>query len=189
MKTACLAAVLILAMPASAQWSHSEGEPRAATIEDMRVLDPYVGRFRSEDKVFDDSDTRYFFVIDYSWYDRNRTILRYSLERHIPSMDRVDGIGDGFYYYDRAKQRIGVFGVFPDGRQGAGSMGEFDPGDHSRAVWVDAFGPDGRPVEVHDAFELVDEDNWRNVTHIKVDGGEWQEIGRDNYTRLPGEAS
>lgn len=182
---AAAAGTALFTCPSPAQWAHSDSDPKTATIEDMRVLDPYVGRFRSEDKTFDDSDISYFFVIDYDWYDRNRSILRYQLERHAPALDRVDHIGMGFYYFDRAAEKIGVFGVFPDGRQGAGSMGEFDPDTHARAVWVEAFGPNGQPVEVHDAFELIDADNWRNVTHIRQPGGDWMEINRDSYTRIP----
>lgn len=166
-------------------WSHADGAPKSAAAEDMAIFDHYVGRFRSEDKVFDNSETTYFFVIDYRWYDRGKTIIAYSLERHIPSMDRIDRIGDGFYYLDRRDARIGVFGVFPDGRVGAGSMGEFDGESGARAVWVDAISPNGQPVEVHDAFSLVDADHWRNVTHIRREDGDWQEIGRDIYTRLP----
>ena len=185
MRLAMIAAILLVgAAPATAQSPADESVPKAATVDDMAVLEPYVGRFRSEDKTYDNSDVTYFFVIDYQWYDKKKTILRYKLERHSPALDRIDGIGEGYYYFDSSNGRIGVFGVFPDGRMGQGSMGEFDRQTSSRAVWVSGTSPDGKPVQVRDAFEIIDKDHWRNVTQVRLDGGDWQVIGRDTYTRM-----
>lgn len=177
-------ALVFAAGPGFAQTGFAESAPAPATAEDMAVFEPYIGRFRSADHVGENSGTRFHYVIDYRWYDRNRTIVSYALELVVPSEDRTVEIGNGFYWLDRARDRIGVFGVFRDGRSGEGAMGEFDHSDHSRAVWINAIGPDGNPVEVHDAFELLGDGRWANRTHIREPGGEWREIGDDIYTRI-----
>ena len=126
------AAILIFgAALAVAQHSHSafaqsiDGPPQSAAVEDMAVFEPYIGRFRSEDKTSDEGPS-FFYEIDYRWYDRGHTIVSYALILVVPSQDRRVGIGDGYYYVDRINGRIGVFGVFPDGRTGLGALGEFD---------------------------------------------------------------
>lgn len=182
-----VAAIAWLATPASAQ--NIDGPPQMATAEDMALFQPYIGRFRSEDRIFDDSEIRYHFEVDYAWYDRLRSIVRYELAMVIPEQERRREVGSGFYYLDRVNNRIGVFGAFPDGRVGSGTMGAFDRATSARTVWVNGVGPDGSITQVHDHFEVIDEDSWRNVTHIRQGEGEWQQISSGVYSRVADDAN
>ena len=157
--------------------------PRSATADDMTLFEPYIGRFRSDDKTADNG-TVFHYEIDYDWYDRNHSIVSYALTVVVPANAVRRHIGSGYYYLDRVNGRIGVFGVFPDGRVGNGTMGEFDPETSTRAVWVTGVAPDGTQTQVHDRFEIIDENSWSNVTHIRRDGGDWQQMGSDTYTRI-----
>ena len=184
------AAILIFgAALAVAQHSHSafaqsiDGPPQSAAVEDMAVFEPYIGRFRSEDKTSDEGPS-FFYEIDYRWYDRGHTIVSYALILVVPSQDRRVGIGDGYYYVDRINGRIGVFGVFPDGRPGLGALGEFDRVTGARTVWVTGVGPNGVRTQVRDHFEIIDGNTWRNATHIRQGDDDWRQIGSDIYTRL-----
>lgn len=181
---ALLAAATALPVAAPALAQQETVAPQSATAADMALFAPYIGRFRSEDKVFEDSAVTYHYEIDYRWYDRQRSIVSYALALVIPEQDRRLEIGDGFYYFDRVNNRIGVFGAFPDGRVGQGTMGQFDRETHARTVWVDGVGPDGSVTQVRDRFEIIDADSWRNVTRIRRAGEDWQQVNADTYTRI-----
>ena len=160
-----------------------DGPSQSATVDDMALFSPYIGRFRSEDKTSDEG-TIFFYEIHYGWYDRGHTIVSYELTLVVPSQDRRVGIGDGYYYFDRVNNRIGVFGVFPDGRTGLGAMGEFERDTGTRTVWVTGIGRDGVQTQVRDYFEVIDENSWRNATHIRQGEEDWRQIGSDIYTRI-----
>lgn len=163
----------------------SEQAPSRATAEDMALFVPYIGRFRSE-SYNDGNEGRFYFVIDYRWYDTRKRIVAYTLEQIFLDKQESRAVGDGFYCYDSLNQKIGVFGAFPDGRTGSDTMGRFDRNNHSRTVWIVGTAPDRPPVEVRDHFEIIDGNSWRNITRIRPKGSKepWREISNDVYTRI-----
>lgn len=182
----------LVAAPASAQEQPGEIEladdqPMSARVADMALFEPYIGRFRSGEFANPANDTRFYFTVDYDWYDRGRTIVSYRLEQIFPESGERRIIGDGYYYFDRVHDRIGVFGVFPDGRSGVGTMGRFNRDDHSRTVWIIGTSPNQPPLQVRDRFEIIDENSWRNITHVRPVGSDadWREVSNGIYTRLP----
>ena len=173
--------------PAAAEDSIEENAvPQSAVAEDMALFEPYIGLFRSQDYTRQSDGARFHFTIDYSWYDVAKSIVAYRIEMVIEGDDMVREIGEGFYFFDRIESRIGVIGMFRDGRSGRGHMGEFDRRTHARTVWVTGTSPRQPPIEVRDSFELIDENSWRNVTRISSGGeaAEWRVISDSVYTRI-----
>lgn len=166
--------------------SDEQTEPQAATVEDMAVFAPYVGTFRSEEKTRSSDGAAFHYLIEYSWFDRDQTVLRFRLTLVVAQDMVARPIGEGFYYFDRINDRIGVFGVFPDGRSGIGTMGRFDRATHARSVWIVGTSPDMPPMDVRDSFELIDGDSWRNTTWVRPAGSDepWQQVGNDTYRRV-----
>ncbi len=90
---------------------------QTAEVTDMALFEPFIGKFTSDDKVFPNG-TEYRFIIDYSWYDNKKTIVKYTLEIEFPAQEDIRPIGEGYYRFDPLSRRIEVVGVFRDGRSG-----------------------------------------------------------------------
>ena len=152
-------------------------------IQDMEMFQPYIGTFRGETYTAD-SGTEYYFTITYAYYDLARTVVKYTLETHIPSRQQIRPLGEGFYMWDAFTSRIKVVGVFRDGRIGSGFMSPFDPETGAREVRIRASNPDGSQTQVRDTFWLIDENSWGNKTYISNKGAPWQAISETVYTRI-----
>ncbi len=165
-----------------------EVEWQSASVEDMAFLDAYVGNFRSQTYTAEGSGKEYFFTIRYEWYNTARTVMKWTIDMHVP----VDGIvrrnGEGFYAFDPFENRIMVIGFFP-GRPvtGKGWISEFDVATGDRAVRIMAMTPDGRVTQIRDTFRIIDEDTWANATYVSMDGGQWQALPPGTYTRIKSE--
>ena len=191
MQTTMMAAVLVLlAVPADgiAQDPHpidfDKVEWQSANVEDMAFLDAYVGNFRSETYTAQ-SGKEYHFTIRYEWYNTARTILKWTIDTHIPADGVVRRNGEGFYAFDPFENRIMVTGFFP-GRPvtGKGWLSEFDTETGERVVRIMAMSPDGQVTQIRDTFRIIDKDTWANATFISVNGGPWQAMPPGTYTRL-----
>ncbi|MDX1570904.1 MAG: hypothetical protein R3200_10480 [Xanthomonadales bacterium] len=154
-----------------------------ASVEDMRLLEPYVGAFRG-DTLTAQSGTEYFFLVRYEWYDRPKQILKYTLTTHIPERGEARPLGEGFYRFDPTTERIEVAGIFRDGRAGSGFMSVLDPQTHEREVRIQGASPDGTINQVRDTFWIIDEDTWGNRTFIATPEGEWQVVSEGTYRRV-----
>lgn len=184
-----LAIVAGLTAPAMAQDPHpidfDEVEWQSATVDDMAVLEAYIGDFRSETHVAQGSGKEYFFTISYEWYNDAKTVIKWTIDTHIPADDVVRRNGEGFYAFDPFENRIMVTGFFPSRPvTGRGWISDFDPETGERVVRVMAMSPDGQVTQVRDTFRVIDEDTWANATFISVDGGDWQALPQGTYTRI-----
>ncbi len=163
--------------------SFEDVEWQKSSIEDMGMFEPYIGTFRGETYTAD-SGTEYYFSITYEYYDRAKSVVRYTLETHLPQTEEVRPLGEGFYMWDAFTSRIKVVGVFRDGRIGSGYMSPYDTETGAREVRIHASNPDGTLTEVRDTFWLIDEDSWGNKTYISNNGDPWQAISEAVYTRV-----
>lgn len=162
----------------------SAKSPQSAIIEDTKIFTPYIGSFRSPKKLFDNSDTEYYFKISYDWFDKDKTIVKFKVELIIPSQKRTILNAEGFYGFDPSKKQIYVFGAFTRGMTGWGSLGEFNHRTGARTVWARSENDDGVVTYVRDGFEIIDENSWKNTTQIcQSNDPEWKLANEDIYTR------
>ena len=155
---------------------------QTAEATDMALFEPFIGTFRSDDKV-SPNGTEYRFIIDYGWYDDKKTIIKYTLEIEFPEQEDIRPIGEGYYRLDPLTRRIAVVGVFRDGRSGAGFMTPFDVETGSREVRIRALMPDGAEGEVRDTFWVIDKDTWGNRTFMRSGNAPWRQVSEDVYHR------
>lgn len=153
-----------------------------AEVTDMALFEPFIGKFTSDDKVFPNG-TEYRFIIDYSWYDNKKTIVKYTLEIEFLEQEDIRPIGEGYYRFDPLTRRIEVVGVFRDGRSGAGFMTPFDVETGSREVRIRTLFPDGVEGEVRDTFWVIDQDTWGNRTFMRSGNAPWRQVSKDVYHR------
>ncbi|MDH5456303.1 MAG: hypothetical protein OEY37_09540 [Gammaproteobacteria bacterium] len=155
---------------------------QTAEAADMALFEPFIGTFTSDDKAFPNG-TGYRFIIDYSWYDDKKTIVKYTLEIEFPEKEDIRPIGEGYYRLDPLSRRIEVVGVFRDGRSGAGFMTPFDVETGSREVRIRTLMPDGVEGEVRDTFWVIDQDTWGNRTFMRSGNAPWRQVSEDVYHR------
>jgi hypothetical protein len=159
--------------------------PQSATAGDIRIMERYVGEFRSPPHHFDDGKTEYYHLVKYQWFDRTKTIVKFTISMVIPSQNRVLTTAEGFYGYDSVEKRLYVFGAFSHGTSGWGSICEFDHATGTRTVCARSMEPDGSLTHVRDSFEIVDADTWKNTTRIRKDGsGDWELAYEGTYRRV-----
>ncbi|MGH8198330.1 MAG: hypothetical protein ACRETI_09165 [Steroidobacteraceae bacterium] len=160
-------------------------DSQTATAGDMRILEPYIGEFRSPTQKFDDGNTEYHHVVKYEWFDRPQTIAKVTISMVIPSQDRVISSAEGFYGFDSIQDQLYVFGAFNDGTSGLGTICVFNHETGSRTVCVRSMNPDGSVTHVRDSFEVVDENTWKNTTRLRQgENGEWKLVYEGIYTRI-----
>jgi len=159
-------------------------DPQPASAIDMKIFEPYIGTFRSENKRFDDSDIEYHFTVSYRWYDQGKTIVKYTVAMEIPAQDRTIINSEGFYGYDPFNKNLYVFGAFTRGMTGWGTVGKFDHESGDRETWAKSMNPDNVVTHVRDTFQHVDDDHWINRTFVRSgDEPEWTLVVEDQYTR------
>ena len=90
---------------------------QSASVEDMAFLDAYVGNFRSETYEMADSGKEYHFTVTYEWYNTAKTVVKWTIDTHIPADGVVRRNGEGFYAFDPFENRIMVTGA-PGNEQG-----------------------------------------------------------------------
>lgn len=162
-----------------------DAAPQRATADDMRIMAPYIGEFRSSTHTFDDGKTEHHFIIRYEWFDGPRTIVKFTVSMVIPSQDRVIVNAEGFYGFDPFHDQLYVFGAFSHGMSGWGSVCEFNHQTGARTVCARSKGADGVVSYVRDAFERVDENTWKNRTSVREgEDGEWKLVYEDTYARV-----
>jgi len=160
-------------------------EPMRATAADMRVMEPYLGEFRSATQLFDDGKTEHHFLVKYEWFDRGQSIVKFTISMVIPSQDRVLRNAEGFYGFDSIRRQLYVFGAFSHGASGWGTICEFDLDTGARTICAQTMNPDGTVTHVRDAFEMVDASSWKNTTRIRhQEEGDWQLAHEGIYTRI-----
>lgn len=155
-----------------------------ASAGDIRIMERYIGEFRSPTYLFDDGKTEHHFSVRYEWFDRPRTLVKFTILMSIPSQDRVITNAEGFYGYDSVRKELYVYGAFSYGASGWGTICEFDLETGARTVCARTMEPDGSLTYVRDSFEVVDDDTWRNTTRIrKGETGEWVKAHEGIYSR------
>ncbi len=148
-------------------------------------MERYIGEFRSPTQLFDDGKTEYHHLLKYQWFDRAKTIVKFTISMAIPSQDRVLTTGEGFYGFDAVEKRLYVFGAFSHGASGWGTICELDHATGARTVCARTSEPDGSVTHVRDSFEIVDADHWKNTTRIcKGESGDWEVVYQGSYTRV-----
>lgn len=163
----------------------SQPSPQRASADDVRVLDPYIGRFRSKTFRDQESGKTLHYVVEYEWFDANRSIAKFTVSTVVDGTGKETINGQGFYGYDPFEERLYVFGAFTSGMSGFGSVGELDRRTHRRVTWARSRNPAGVTVYVRDAFEVVDQDTWKDVTSIREgETGEWKVVYTDTFTRI-----
>jgi len=176
----CLAFVLTMNSVAAA-----DETPQPATPVDMKIFEPYIGTFKSESKRFDDSDIEYHFTVSYQWYDKAKTIVKYTVAMEIPVQERTTINSEGFYGYDAFNKNLYVFGAFTRGMTGWGTVGKFDHESGNRETWARSMGPDNVVIHVRDTFQHIDTDHWSNRTFLRSgDDSEWELVAEDRYSRV-----
>ena len=178
----CLTSMLMLG-PVHA----AEEAPQAASPEDMRIFEPYIGTFRSESKLFDDSEIEYYFTVSYQWFDQAKTIVKYTVAMEIPAQNRTVINSEGFYGYDPFNENLYVFGAFSQGMTGWGTVGKFDHESGARETWAKSMNPEGVVTQVKDTFQRIDSDHWSNRTFLRSGvETEWKPVVEDDYSRVNG---
>lgn len=154
-----------------------------AVAEDIHVFDPYIGVFKSGMHESPDGK-ELFFIIEYSWFDAARTIVKFKITTHIPAdgLERLNG--EGFYGYDPFNERLYAYGFFPRGISSFGGVAQFNHENFERATRVHTKAADGTLIEIMDKFRLDGETGWKNQTFMSRDGGPWQMISEDTFTRI-----
>jgi len=159
--------------------------PQPASPADMKIFEPYIGTFRSENKRFDDSEIEYHFTVSYHWFDQAKTIVKYVVAMEIPVQNRTIINSEGFYGYDPFNENLYVFGAFKRGMTGWGTVGKFDHETGARETWARSMDPDGVVTHVRDTFQRIDADHWANRTFIRSgDDTEWNLVVEDDYSRV-----
>lgn len=160
-------------------------DTQPATAADMRIMESYIGEFRSPTHKFDDGNTEYHHIVKYEWFDRPKTIVKVTISMAIPSQDRVIRSAEAFYGFDSIQDQLFVFGAFNDGTSGSGTICKFNHETGSRTICARSMNPDGSITHVQDSFEVVDKNTWRNSTQVKEgDDGEWKLAYEGTYTRV-----
>lgn len=171
--------------PAPEQSAGSGGEsPQHATADDMHVFDPYIGRFRSKTFEDEESGKTFHHVVEYRWFDALRSVVEFTVSTVVgEDAERVNS--RGFYGYDPFHEQLYVIAALTQGGSGFGTVGEFDRATRRRVTWARSRTPDGRTMHVRDAFEVVDENSWKDVTSVREgEEGEWRVVYRDTFTRI-----
>jgi hypothetical protein len=163
----------------------SAAAPQHATPDDVRVFDPYIGRFKSEQQRDEESGKTFHYIAEYAWFDQKRSIVKFTISVVNEASGKQAVTAQGFYGYDPFEERLFVFGAFATGSSGFGSVGEFDRKTHRRVTWARSKAPDGATIHVRDAFEPVDSDTWKDVTSVRQgDDGPWKVVYQDTFTRI-----
>jgi hypothetical protein len=157
---------------------------QTARAEDMRVFEPYIGRFRSQTHEANKTGKPFHYVVEYRWFDRQHGIVKFAVSTVFPDEGREIPGGEGFYGFDPFASTLYACGFFPNGTSGFGAVSEFDHETSRRVTLTRSMGPDGTPVTVRDEFDLVDADRWSNKTWIRRAGGDWQVMHEGTYSRV-----
>ena len=166
-----------------AGWAAWGGAPQTAEPEDIRVFEPYIGRFRSPTRQ-DPNRGAIYFAVHYRWFDTRRSIVHFRVTtvREDDGSETVNA--EGFYGHDPFQGHLYAFGAFTWGATGFGAVGSFDPSTRARTTWARSISG-GEVTWVRDEFEIVDQDTWTDVTWTRTgEDGEWQKVYEDTFTRV-----
>ncbi len=155
-----------------------------ASAEDMRVFDPYIGRFRSKTMRDEQRSTVFHYFVEYRWFDADTTIVRFRVSTVYADDGSEVVNAEGFYGHDPFEQHIYALAAFPWGVTGFGAVGEFDRTTHRRVTWARSM-TDRVVTHVRDVFEVVDANTWTDVTWIRTGPeDEWRIVYQDTFTRV-----
>ncbi len=167
------------------QQSESNPPPQHAVPDDIHIFDPYIGRFRSMQFHDDKTGTPFHYIAEYAWFDRNHSIVQFTISVVNETSGKQATTAQGFYGYDPFQERLHVFGAFTSGRTGYGSVGEFDRENNRRVTWVRSKAADGATIDVRDSAQMQDADTWKSVTKTRKGAdGDWKVVYEDTFTRI-----
>ena len=186
--TACAADTNAATMAQDSPWisDMDKVQFQKADADDIHIFDPYIGKFRSNTSHNDQIDKDIHFIVEYSWFDQQKTIVKFRLTFVIEEDNKELPNAEGFYWVDPFENRIRHMAAYNFGMSASGGILEFDRDANTRSTRVRSKGPDGVVTNVRDMFEIIDENSWKNTTFIKRDEGEWEQAFSDIYTRIEG---
>jgi hypothetical protein len=182
--SACACGAAIAAGTGAAPTAYGKVHWQPAQASDMQLFEPYIGTFQSRSFHDDEQNKDFHYLVEYRWFDAGHSIVKFSVRTVVP-VDGKDVVnGEGYYGYDAFAGRLYAYAFFTAGMSGFGGVSEFDPKTHRRVTRAHSLGADGHATEVRDEFELVDAQTWKNTTYVSREGGPWQQVYSDTFTRL-----
>ena len=162
-----------------------DAEVRAATAEDIHVLDPYIGRFRSPTTENERLGEPTYHEVTYRWIDEGRTTAAFRVATIGAESGEEHSFVEGYYGYDPFDRRLFAVAAFSWGGAGIASVGEFDLETGYRVIHARAPGADGTVTRIRDVFDVIDADTWRDRTYASAgDGDEWTLVYEDVFSRV-----
>jgi len=162
-----------------------ETGPRPASADDIRIMEPYIGTFRSPTTANEQFGEPTFYEVTYEWVDEGQTSVAVRVTTVGDESSTVHSFLKGFYGFDPVDERLFAAAVFSWGGAGIADLGEFDHATGRRVVHARALGPEGTVIHIRDVFDVIDADRWRDRTYTRVgDEGEWKQVYEDVFTRV-----
>lgn len=152
---------------------------RLQPSEVLAAMQPYIGRWRSDEKTSRDGQP-FYFRYDLDWLDTDRTIAR-MLIRQIDAAGNDSVIFEG-YKGAAADGQVYYHAASPSGRSARGVV--IADGDRLVTLY-EGWTADGDVVDIRDVFETATDDAFTSRTYLKQPGDvEWRVIGVDHWTRI-----
>lgn len=180
-------AALLFASPTIAQELPFDPDtgPRSATAGDIRIMEPYIGIFRSPTTPNEQFGEPTYYEVTYRWVDEGRTSVAVRVTTNGAESATEHSFLEGFYGFEPVDKRLFAVAVFSWGGAGIADVGEFDHDTGHRVVHAHAPGPDGTVIHIRDVFDVVDSNTWRDRTYTRVgEDGEWTKVYEDVFTRV-----
>ncbi len=155
-----------------------------ATPQDIHIFDAYIGKFRSNSQRNEQLGKNIYFIVEYAWFDQNKSIVKFRLSYVIEDENKELLNAEGFYGFDPFENKLFHTQVFTFGSTAFGGIQEFDLDTNRRVTRARSKGADGAVTDVRDVFEVIDENTWKNTTHIRQGDGEWTQPFGDTFTRI-----
>lgn len=160
-------------------------KPRPATPEDILVLAPFIGTFRSPSRSSDRFPEPVYHLATYKWVDEERTSVEFRIETRGAETEEPHSFVTGYYGHESVGQQLFAVAVFSSGGAGLARVGEFDVESGFRVVHATLRGPDNELVHIRDVFEVIDDSSWRDRTYVRVgQNGSWSLVYEEVFTRI-----
>jgi len=148
--------------------------------EDFLALEPYLGRWASEEKTSSDGNRKFRFLYELAYFDKAETIVELKIFQS-PQGGPEALLWHGYKGWDPVAAETYYYGFSPLGRVSRGTVAVVD-GDLVTAY--SGFDSTGQAVEVVDVFGPVDDDSFENTSFLRAGPeADWHVIARDVWQR------
>ncbi len=154
-----------------------------ASIEDMHVFSPFIGRFRSKTRFSKNLQRSIHFILEYKWFDELKTTVKLQLSYVIEETKEKVVHSEGFYGFDPSTNRLYLMQIYASGRISFGGLEKFDTKTGRRLARVSSVNKDGASNVVRDEFAVLDKDSWKNTMYSRGNN-EWRVTYEDVFTRI-----